>query len=197
MDATDQGEAQVVEEPERQERRSTLTRRGVDRARTLIQIRELEADWAAAYVYGAIAALVVVGGEELARRTNPLSATGVILVGATAIWLAKAFSALVGDWIRQVPVTARTVFQSLRHAWPTLAAALPAAFVQGLAGANIYSTRTGLLLAEYVSLAGLFLIGVWAAIASERPLGVRIFFPVVLAGIGWLIVGLELAAEHI
>ena len=177
--------------------RSPVGRSPVGLYQRIIGSRELEAEWAANYVYGVITTLVIAGSEGLANRPNPLSVVGVIVVGVGGIWLAHAFSRLVGDWIGEERMRFSLVWERLRHSWPILSAALPAGLAVGLAAAGVYSVATGLWVAEYLGVGALALIGCWAALVSDRSPVARVAFPVVLVALGWSIIGLELAAKHL
>ena len=79
------------------------------------------AAWLAAYVYGTIATLVAIGGLAFQKHLNAVSATGVIVVGAVAIWLAHTVSNLVARRATTdgADLHAADVMAQLRSSWPS------------------------------------------------------------------------------
>jgi hypothetical protein len=155
-------------------------------------------EWYRDYVYGTIATLVAIGGLTFEYRPDPLSAGGVVIVGAVAIWLAHAVSHLVADWAAQEqPFTVRTVLARLRQSSPIVSAAIPATAVVALSWTGIWSVSTGLWVGEGVGVVALAAVGVLTAGGSQRAPGLRILYVVVLVVVGLFIVGLEVGAHHL
>jgi hypothetical protein len=154
--------------------------------------------WLAVYVYGTIATLVAIGGLTFEDHLNAVSATGVIIVGAIAIWLAHAVSNLVarrarlGGYLHTADVRAE-----LRNSWPIVSAALPAAVVMVLAALGAWAADTGLVIDEVIGVLALAAVGIATAGGAQRSVGRRILYVTMLTAVGVAIVGLEVAAHFL
>jgi len=155
------------------------------------------AEWLGEYVYGVIGTLVALGTLSFRPDVDPISACGNVFVGAAAVWLAHAAARLVADWARGEPLDLRLVVHRLRHTWPILSAALPAAAILLLSSAGLWPEITGLWVSDGVAVLTLAGVGIWVAAGSSEPPLRRIGYVVALVGAGGLIVGLELAAHYI
>ncbi len=154
--------------------------------------------WLAAYVYGTIATLVAIGGLAFEARLNAVSATGVIVVGAIAIWLAHAVSNLVARRAREGADLQRAdVAAELRNSWPIVSAALPAAVVMILAALGAWTAETGLVIDEVIGVLALAGVGIATAGGARRSVGRRILYVTVLTAVGLAIVGLEVAVHFL
>ncbi len=149
------------------------------------------------YVYGTIATLVALLGITYEPHIDPLSAAGIVVVGAAAIWLAHTLSKLVelrADSTEAIRLA--HVGRQLQESWPILSASLPAAAVLLMAAAGVWSTSVGLFLAQFVGVAALAIVGILTAGGPERSLWRRIVWVVVLPVVGLMIVGLEVAVHY-
>lgn len=167
------------------------------RADQRAQGRTERAEWLGEYVYGVIGTLVALGTLSFRADVDPVSACGNVFVGAVAVWLAHAVAGVMADWARQEPISARLVAHRLRHSWPILSAALPAAAILLLSSAGVWPEITGLWVSDGVAVLTLAGIGIWVAAGSREPLARRVVYVAALVGVGALIVGLELAAHYI
>jgi hypothetical protein len=152
--------------------------------------------WLAAYVYGTIATLVAIGGLTFEKHPNPLSATGVIIVGAIAIWLAHAVSQLVGQRAKQQSdLHASDVRAELWSSWPIVSAAIPGAVVMVIACFGAWSASTGLAIDEVIGIVALTVVGMATAGGGRRSIARRVAYVVCLTGVGIAIVGLEVGVH--
>ena len=152
--------------------------------------------WFAAYVYGTIATLVAISGLTFKQHLNALPATGVIVVGAIAIWLAHAVSQLVGQRAKgQDDLRAADIRAELQSSWPIVSAAIPGALVMVIAGFGVWTTSTGLVIDEVIGVAALTVVGIATAGRGQRSLARRAVYVVALTAAGVVIVGLEVVAH--
>jgi hypothetical protein len=154
--------------------------------------------WLAAYVYGTIATLVAIGGLAFEKHLNAVSATGVIVVGAIAIWLAHAVSNLVAQGPRDgADVRPSDVMAQLRSSWPIVSAALPAAVVMIIAAFGVWTASTGLVIDEVIGVVALAAVGIATAGGAQRSPARRVVYVASLTAVGLAIVGLEVAAHFL
>lgn len=154
--------------------------------------------WFAAYVYGTIATLVAIGGLTFEKNLNPLQATGVIVVGAIAIWLAHAVSQLVGQRATvQDDLHVADVRSQLQSSWPIVSAAIPAALVMVIACFGVWSASTGLVIDEVFGVVALAAVGMATAGGTQRTFAHRVIYVVTLTAAGVVIVGLEVASHFL
>jgi hypothetical protein len=152
--------------------------------------------WLAAYVYGTIATLVAIGSLTFEKHPNPVSSTGVIVVGATAIWLAHAVSNMVARRARDgANLHASDIMSELRSSWPIVSAAIPGAVVMAIACFGLWTASTGLVIDEVIGVVALAAVGVATAGGSQRSLARRLVYVAALTAVGLAIVGLEVAAH--
>jgi hypothetical protein len=154
--------------------------------------------WLAAYVYGTIATLVAIGALVFERHPNAVSATGVIVVGAIAIWLAHAVSNLVGRRARDGgDLHPSDVMAELRSSWPIVSAALPGAVVMIFAALGAWTASTGLVIDEVIGVVALAAVGVATAGGAQRSRARRFVYVASLTAVGMAIVGLEVAVHFL
>ena len=155
------------------------------------------AGWLSDYVYGTIATLVAMLGLTFEAHPNALSACGVIVVGALAIWMAHAVSELVGIRARHHQVLPwRLMVAEFRGSWSIVAAAAPGTFVMALAAFGLFRATTGLKLAEVVGVASLAVVGIGTAAVSGVSRWRQAFYVIAVTGVGVFIVLLE-GAVHL
>jgi len=156
------------------------------------------ATWLAAYVYGTIATLVAIGGLEFEKHLNAVSATGVIVVGAIAIWLAHTVSHLVARRARDgADLNVADVMAELRSSWPIVSAALPGAVVMIIAAFGAWTASTGLVIDEVIGVVALAAVGIATAGGAQRSLARRFVYVASLTAVGLAIVGLEVGAHFL
>ncbi len=149
------------------------------------------AGWFADYVYGTIATLVAILGLTFETHPDALTAGAVIIVGAIAIWLAHGLSLVVAVRSRRVdPMPLADIVAEFTSSWAIVSAAVPATVVMLLAEAGVYSTSTGLAIAQVVGVLALAAVGV-ATAGRHRPPVRRIAYVALLTGVGVLIVLME------
>jgi hypothetical protein len=150
------------------------------------------------YVYGTIGVLVALGslGAEPARLREPVAAL-VVFVGALAIWLAHAFSELVGERIRyrhRLGITGTAAI--LRSSWPIVSAALPSTVFICLGWAGLWSMETSLRGSTILAVVALGLAGLLAARFSGDRGRAAALDVAAAASLGIVIALLELAVHH-
>ena len=153
--------------------------------------------WLSGYVYGTISTLVAIAGLTFENTPGALTAAGVVIVGAVAIWLAHALSALVTmhSW-RRLVMTWADVADELRGSWSIISAAIPAIIIFVLADQGVWSVRHAFVIAEVVGVLALAVVGIGTAGGPDRPAGRRIFYIFALVLVGVFIVVLE-AVVHV
>ena len=169
-----------------------------DREAPSARSSDVEGERIGGYVYGTIGVLVALGslGAESKSLEAPVAAL-VVFVGALAIWLAHAFSELVGERVRQgrrlgVLGTARV----LRSSWPIVSAALPSVAFICLGWVGFWSVSTSLRGSTALAVVALGVAGLLAArVAGERGLEAALDV-VVAASLGVVIALLEFAVTH-
>jgi hypothetical protein len=150
------------------------------------------------YVYGTIATLVAILGLTFDTHPDALTAGAVIIVGAVAIWLAHGLSQLVAERSRQAgSMPLADIVAEFRTSWPIVSAAVPATLVMLMAEFGVYSTSTGLGIAQIVGVLALAGVGVATAGGSKRPVVRRIGYVALVTGVGVLIVVMEAAAHSL
>ncbi len=148
--------------------------------------------WLADYIYGTIVTLVAIAGLTLEARPTALVSAAVVGVGAAAIWLAHGLSQLVSRRADEgVQLSARDVWDELRHSWSIVSAALPATGAFLLAGLGVWTMRTAFQVADAVGIVALAVVGIATAGGRERPLGRRIAYVSLVVLTGLAIVLLE------
>jgi hypothetical protein len=154
--------------------------------------------WLAAYVYGTIATMVAIAGLTFEKHPNAASATGVLIVGAIAIWLAHAVSQLVGRRARErTDLHAADVRAELRNSWPIVSAAIPGAVVMFIACFGAWTASTALVVDEIIGVVALTGVGIATAGGAQRSLLRRTMYVSLLTGVGLAIVGLEVLAHQL
>jgi len=158
---------------------------------------ERVSNWLADYIYGTIATVVAILGLSLESHPDALSAGAVIIVGAIAIWLAHGVSQLVAERNRRTgPIPVADIVAAFRSSWPIVSAAVPATIVMLLAEVGVYSTSTGLLIAQAIGVLALAVVGIVTA-EPERPVLRRIAYVMLITGVGVLIVLMEAAVHRL
>ncbi|HEX3981549.1 MAG TPA: hypothetical protein VHW93_09995 [Acidimicrobiales bacterium] len=145
------------------------------------------------YVYGTISTLVAIAGLTFENTPNALTAAGVVVVGAVAIWLAHGFSQLVivRPW-QQLELRWSHLWGELRSSWTIVSAAIPATLIFVLAHAGLWTVRTGFALAEIVGVLALAVVGLGTAGRGTGLSWRRVFYVGGLVLVGVFIVLLEL-----
>ncbi len=152
--------------------------------------------WLADYVYGTISTLVAIAGLTFETNPHALTAAGVVVVGAVAIWLAHTLSRLVTtqSWQR-LTLKGSDVRAQLLSSWSIAAAAVPATVIFAMAGLGLWKVKTAFTLAELVGVLALAVVGIGTAGMRERSLVRRILYVGGLVTVGVLIVVLELVVH--
>jgi hypothetical protein len=157
---------------------------------------ELEA-WTSGLVYGTLTVLVVVAGIEAAGGAQPAGAGAVILVGASATWLAHAYAKVLGSAAATGrEVSAGQIGPALLHASTIVLAAIPAMIAFGGASLGWWSSEAALSFSNGAGIAILAGAG-WLAARAAGAGGVgRITSTILTAAIGLAIVAVELLLLH-
>lgn len=160
---------------------------------------ERASNWLADYVYGTIATLVAILGLSFEPHPDALSAGAVIIIGAIAIWLAHGLSQVMAERRRRPAMTIplRDVAAEFASSWAIVSAAVPATIVMLLAEVGVYSTTTGLRVAQIVGVLALATVGIVTAGGPQRSVYRRVGYVTLVTGVGVLIVLLESAAHSL
>lgn len=148
--------------------------------------------WLADYVYGTISTLIAVAGLTFETHPEALTTTGVIVVGAVAIWLAHSLSRLVTKpaW-RNLRLTRADIRSELRGSWSIVSAAVPAMIIFLLAGLHVWTVHVAFVLTDVVGVVSLAIVGMGTAGGRDRPRRRRILYVGGLVAVGLTIVVLE------
>jgi hypothetical protein len=157
------------------------------------------ADWVAFVVYGSITVLAAIGGLRLESQSlKARQATAVLIVVAVAAWLAHSMWRVVRARGRQDPEPGRShELHELLRSWPILASGLPGATALVLAGAGAWSVAIGLRIAQGLGVGVLFAAGLLTARLAGATRSRQVIYVIALPGVGLVIVGLEVAAQHV
>ncbi len=160
---------------------------------------ERASNWFADYVYGTIATLVAILGLTFEPHPDALSVGAVIIIGAVAIWLAHGMSQVVAERRRRPTLTmpVRDIAAEFASSWAIVSAAVPATIVMILAEVGVYSTTTGLRVAQIVGVLALAAVGIATAGGPRRSVYRRVGYVTLVTGVGVLIVLLESAAHRL
>ena len=153
--------------------------------------------WLADYVYGTIATLVAVAGLTFESNPGELSTSGVVIVGAVAIWFAHTLSRLVS--IRSAGHTElriADIWAELRSSWSIVTASVPATVIFILAALHLWTMSTAFVIADGVGVLSLAVVGIGTAGGSDRPLHRRIGYVAGVVLVGVTIVLME-AGVHL
>ena len=157
------------------------------------------AEWAEEFIYGAMTVVIVIAGLEVDGghpTARPDPSGGGDLVGAGATWAAHAFSAVIGARLGGKRTTAKDGLLAMRHAWPIIVAALPAAGAMILASAGLWPLRFAIELSYLISIGILGAAGVAAGRATDLSVARSIGWGVATASLGGVIVLVEVALHH-
>jgi hypothetical protein len=175
---------------------SPLIGRRTSRRRAVDPDHPHAVQWLADYVYGTITTLVAIAGLTFETDPGALTSTGVVVVGAVAIWLAHTLSRLVTmrSW-QHLVLTPADVRSELRGSWSILVAAVPTTVIFILAGLHLWSVQHAFVIAEVVGVIALAGVGIGTVGGRDRPLSRRIAYVVGLVLVGVMIVLLELVVH--
>ena len=146
-----------------------------------------------AALYGSIAVAALVGAL---RHTESAQKLTVTVAGTiAAFWLAKAWSAMVGERLERRDVGARDMLRLLRGEWPMVeSGAVPVAAL-ALAWAGAYSVDTGVKLALAIAILQLVAWGFVGGLRSEARWPLALLSGAIDGAIGVGIVLLEVAVH--
>jgi VIT1/CCC1 family predicted Fe2+/Mn2+ transporter len=149
------------------------------------------------FIYGVVTGLVAVVGIDVGHSSSWLDAVLVVLAGATAIWIAHAYSTLMSRRILSgVRATSRDLFAALRDSWPVVSAGFVLVLpILGVAF-GLYSLEDALIVSSGVAVLLLALIGAAAGAVTNESWPRRVVLVLFSAGLGLCVVALELAVGH-
>jgi hypothetical protein len=165
-------------------------------ARHVVEARPIDGHRLSEFVYGTITGMVAISGLDPAHSSWSQAAE-VIIVGAAAIWIAHAYSVLLGRRIAsERRLTGKDLAHALRGSWPIVIAGVMLAVPTLLAAANISTLATALRISSLVGVVILALVGIVAGVVTHETWPRRLLLAVLTTGLGLVVLGFELAIHH-
>jgi hypothetical protein len=150
-----------------------------------------------AFIYGTLAGLAAVLGIETGQGASWLTAASIIVAGSLTMWVAHAYCGLLGRGIAEErPFSDHALSKALRDEWPVAVAGLPLVLPLLAVAVGLWSLDTALLVSSLVGVTIFALIGIAAGVTMEARWLDRLVLVLVSAGLGVLILMVELALKH-
>ena len=157
------------------------------------------AKWLSEFIYGVITAMVALAAfAEHPEGTTGYAVALTVVGGASAIWLAHAFSELVGERaVTRHSFGFAEVGRFLRQSWPIVVAGFLIAAPILLSEAGLWPLARGITLGNVLGLVSLGVIGVAIGVVDgSRPIVIA-WDATFAVGIGALIILLESAVHRL
>jgi hypothetical protein len=152
---------------------------------------------ASEFIYGTVTGMVAVAGIDVGRGASWLGAAAIIIVGAAAIWIAHAYSTLLGRRIADGRrLEARDLGEALAGSWPIVVAGMVLAVPLIATALGAWSLDTALWASSFVGVAILALVGILAGVVTRETWLRRVLLAVGSAGLGLIVVAVEVAVHH-
>ncbi len=156
------------------------------------------AEWAREFIYGAMTVVIVLAGISsiVTDQIDDVRAAAIVFVGAGATWAAHSFSEIIGLRLAGVATDGRHLVEAMRHAWPILAAAVPATVVMLLAELGVWPSEFAIDLGYVISILILAGAGVMAGRATGVGNARAVLWGLASGAVGAAIVAVELWLTH-
>jgi len=152
---------------------------------------------ASEFIYGTVTGMVAVVGIDAGHGASWLGAVAIIVVGAAAIWIAHAYSTLLGRRIADGRrLEARDLGEALAGSWPIVVVGMVLAVPLIATALGVWSLDTALWASSFVGVLILALVGVLAGVVTRETWPRRVFLAVASAGLGFIVVAVEVAVHH-
>ena len=156
----------------------------------------LDAHRLSEFVYGTITGMVAINGID-PSHSSWAEAAAIIIVGAAAIWIAHAYSILLGQRIGSGRrLAGRDFGYALWGSWPIVMAGVMLAFPTLLAAASIWTLTSALRLSGLLGVVILAFVGIIAGAVTRETWTRRLLLAVLSPGLGLVVLGFELAVHH-
>lgn len=149
------------------------------------------------FIYGTVTGMVAVAGVDAGHGATWIGAASIIITGSAAIWIAHAYSRLLGRCIAEGRRAEwRDLWTALRDSWPIVIAGAVLAVPLLPVSVGLWSLETALIGSGVLGVLVLALIGVMAGAVTKETWPRRIWLAVLSAGLGMAVVAVELLAHH-
>ena len=149
------------------------------------------------FVYGTVAGMVATSGMNGSHNVSWAQAASIIIVGSAAIWLAHAYSILLGHRIASKKrVTGGDLGNVLSGSWPIVVAGIVLSIPLIGVPMDIWSLSTALRVSGFMGLAILALVGILAGVVSRETWPRRLLLATLSTALGIMIIVVELIAHH-
>jgi len=150
-----------------------------------------------AFIYGTLAGLAAVLGIQAGQGASWLAAASIIVTGVVTMWVAHAYAAVLGRGIAEErSFSARALGIALRDEWPVGVPGATLVLPLLPVAVGLWSLDTALLASSVVGVSILALIGIAAGVTMEARWLDRLVLALVSAGLGLLILAVELAVQR-
>ncbi len=167
------------------ENAATLTRETIDGHRL------------AEFVYGTVTGMVALAAMSTHPKEGWLETVFAVILGASAIWLAHAYSIMLSKRVTAGRrLTRDEVLHTMRGSWPIVSAGVVLAVPLMLCGLGLWSVETGLALSGYLGVVMLALCGMLAGVITKETWTHRLLLAAVYGGLGVAVVAVEYLANH-
>jgi hypothetical protein len=149
------------------------------------------------FIYGTVTGMVAVVGIDASHDVFWLGAALIIVVGAAAIWVAHAYSILLGRRIAEGRrLHAGDLFAALRGSWPIVSAGAILSVPLLFTPLVLWSVNSALWVSSGLGVLILALVGVLAGVVTRETWGRRLILAALSTGLGLGIVAVEFAVHH-
>jgi hypothetical protein len=152
----------------------------------------------ASAIYGQILLLTILGVERNADGVTAERVLIVVLTSQLVFWLAHAYAETLGHQLSiEDRITRRRIREVMVREWPIAQSAAPTVVLMTLALLDVMGTATAIDIATGLAVVSLFGWGFAAARRSHDTLAHQLLVGSASAGLGLVIVALELAIHHL
>jgi hypothetical protein len=152
----------------------------------------------ASAIYGQILLLTILGVERNADGVTAERVLIVVLTSQLVFWLAHAYAETLGHQLSiEDRITGRRIREVMVREWPIAQSAAPTVVLMTLALLSVMGTTTAIDIATGLAVVSLFGWGFAAARRSHDTLTHQLLVGSASAGLGLVIVALELAIHEL
>jgi hypothetical protein len=152
----------------------------------------------ASAIYGQILLLTILGVERNADHVTPEAVLIVVLMSQLVFWLAHAYAETLGHQLRsESRISGESIREVMVREWPIAQSAGPTVVLMTLAIVGVITTPTATDIATGLAVVSLFAWGLAAARRSHDTPAHQLLVGCASAGLGLLIVALELAIHNL
>ena len=149
------------------------------------------------FIYGTVTALVAIAGISTDAEARWTNAVAIIVIGATAVWAAHAYSHAISQRIAGGRrLHGHEIWEILRGSWPIVTAGFLVVTPFLLVALGVLTMTAALDLASLLGLAILAIVGYLSGVATGEAIPRRLTLAALSLGLGLIIVILEFATHH-